>query len=169
MRPGAMSLERESIWTDLGEKLYLDGFDGITGYNYHRGKTTSADGTVSYLLPFDDLAHDHEVVWEGHTKFGKLLYMPCLSGGWDNRPNEKPKNRRLIPAIRRTSRRFPFTTISCAAANSRKNMPERRLTTLPLSTLGMKTAKAASSAPTKGFHNDGLLMACARAVRDLNS
>ena len=23
--------------------------------------------------------------------------------------------------------------------------------------------------PTKGFHNDGLLMACARAVRDLNS
>ena len=30
---GAMSLERENIWTDLGEKLYLDGFEGITGYN----------------------------------------------------------------------------------------------------------------------------------------
>lgn len=166
---GAMSLERENIWTDLGEKLYLDGFDGITGYNYHRGKTTSADGTVSYLLPFADLAHDHEVVWEGHTKFGKLPYMPCLSGGWDNRPNEKPEKPEAYSCYSPDITPISLYNHIMRCGEFQKKYAGKTLNDLAIIYAWNENGEGGFICPTKGFHNDGLLMACARAVRDLNS
>ena len=160
--------EKIQIYKDIGEKFYLDGFDALTGYNYHRKSTIAADGTESYLLPFEELAKDHEMVWEGLTKYGKIPYMPCLSGGWDNRPNEYPDKPEAFscysPDI--TPKLLYEHIMRCG--KFQKQYKDKVLEDLAIIYAWNENGEGGFICPTKGFHNDGLLMACKRAVRDIN-
>lgn len=166
---GGTSLEKEQVWRDVGEKLYLDGFDAITGYNYHRTKTTYPDGSFSYLLPFDELAKDHELVWEGHCRFGKLPYMPCLTGGWDNRPNENPEKPEGFSCHSPDITPISLYKHILRCGEFQKQYKDKVLEDLAIIYAWNENGEGGFICPTKGFHNDGLLMACERAVEEINA
>lgn len=74
-------------WEQSCKSIDALGLDGITGYNYHRGARI-IDGKTEYIYPYESLAKDHEVAWDGFAKHSKLPYLPLVIGGWDCRPWE---------------------------------------------------------------------------------
>jgi hypothetical protein len=74
-------------WVNSCKAVEALGLDGITGYNYHRS-AIKVDGKVEYIYPYESLARDHEIAWNGFAKHSKIPYMPLVIGGWDCRPWE---------------------------------------------------------------------------------
>lgn len=166
---GGMTLEgKEQVLRDGCAEIKAAGFDGVTGYNYHRGKTFLPDGTVQYLLPYTELCKDHEIVWEGLTRYGEVPYMPCLSGGWDNRPNEYPDKPEAFSCYSPDITPNLLYDHVMTAGKFIKEHEGKTVDDLAIIYAWNENGEGGFICPTKGFHNDGLLMACGRAVRDLN-
>jgi hypothetical protein len=166
---GAVSLVKEQVWKDWCNRLKDIGLDGVTGYNYHRGAIIREDGTKDYLYPFEDLAHDHEVSWEGFINFGTLPYMPCLTGGWDDRPNEKPdknpeKRSCYSPDI--TPPQLYHHVKACG--DFIKENKQKITEDYAIIYAWNENGEGGFVCPTIGGHKDKLLSACKRAVDDSN-
>lgn len=166
---GAASIVKEQIWRDRGAQLKEIGLDGVSGYNYHRGSINREDGTKEYLLPFEDLAKDHEISWEGFVKFGELPYMPCLTGGWDDRPNEKP----LINPEKRSCYSPDITPTTLynhvkAAGEFIGANKEKITEDYAIIYAWNENGEGGFVCPTMGGYRDKLLLACKKAVEDTN-
>ena len=165
---GTLPVEgNEEYYRSTTAMLASFGFDAITGYNYHRGKTVLSDGTEQYLLPYAELARDHVMVWEGLCHDKNIKYMPCLTGGWDNRPNEGPNRQApscYSPDI--TPDQVYDHIMECG--KFQKEHADTVVDDLAVIYAWNENGEGGFICPTKGFHNDGILRACGRAVRDLN-
>ena len=76
-----------AVWKKNCEDNEAIGFDVLSGYNYHRGRLKEGNQT-DYIYPFEKLSEDYEYCWDQFATYSKLLYLPCVNGGWDCRPWE---------------------------------------------------------------------------------
>jgi len=71
------------------ERYEEAGFDGFTGYNYRQiNMYEDENGNKSYETPYTYLSWTHENCWKAFSDHTDSRYMPCLLGGWDDRPRE---------------------------------------------------------------------------------
>lgn len=71
-------------WDDLAE-LAADGYDVLTGYNYHGYPMKGQSRRQSYATMIDG----HETIWNKFAERTTLPYIPCITAGWDKRPWEE--------------------------------------------------------------------------------
>ena len=115
---GGTSLEKEQVWRDVGEKLYLDGFDAITG--------------ITIIGLRQHIRTDHSAICSHLTNllrimslFGKVTAVlencrtcPALPADGITDQMKIRKNLKASLVTLRTLPRFLFTSTFFAAVNS---------------------------------------------------
>jgi len=80
---------RASTFQNRIAKYESAGFDGFTGYNYRQIQMyRDKNGNKSYETPYTYMTASHENCWKAFADYTDSIYMPCLLGGWDDRPRE---------------------------------------------------------------------------------
>lgn len=70
------------------ELAQVEGFDGLTGYNYIQGYYYK--GNEPYIHSYEELVNYHISGWDIISNASPLKYMPVVTCGWDARPRESP-------------------------------------------------------------------------------
>ena len=100
-----------------------EGYDVMTGYNYH------AIGNEKYRtpVPYKQLMQENEQMWDRVAENIKAPYMPVITAGWDQRFSQREQRTAIVYAGRTPAQ---FTCYAAAArhwvdANAKHTVKER--------------------------------------------
>jgi hypothetical protein len=150
-------------WYPKGGFCEALGLDALTGYNHHR-QIKVRGGEKMYIYPYEELAKDHEQVWDLISGNDRLPYMPCVIGGWDCRPWEnldKPESRSCYSPDRTPQQIYKHVK---NAGEWLKNNQEKALSDLAIVYAWNENGEGGIIEPTRG--DEGRFLAAVKKACD---